>query len=817
MFCPYCSTQNRDKARFCSGCGRTLTESPSGLSSLSGGLSSPMPLRTSLQATWLQPASREPSPETSTPHSLAPVTAALPVASPPDSEAGATRLELDVPTLQEPVTAPFVDQSSKPASNEALRLSQYPTRTLDQPKETPSSTVGLHSKPSIDPLTSPLASRKPQLPTAGTQPLPLVPPSSTPGAGTASLAGKSAQPLSPKPATEGTQPLPSTTALTGPETGTASLVGQSPTEIFWPGSQVVPPQDATSQLTSSSIDPASPASQETDYLGSRKNKEIPKAFPIGTAPVHPSNETQIDHAQFDPVVDTTQMRAPQTVQQRTPRSVTKPRAASEGGHAARPGKVSGKHKKQPSEIPLADSPPSVYEQPPRGVALPTASSNQASTDEADNQVIQLPIPSEDPALRKGSPQYLVKFLESPPTSTLQEVPGSPASFETKPIAETASPEPGRLAEPEISTETTETRLKRTASALHSSGTTPLNSERPDSGTKPHAPGRTSELTSASVSAVKPRSTTPPSGGAYLPEKSPVRQKPGRISQNQILALAGAVIGILAIGILIVWWAVFSQRQPETPPVQPVQQATPVPAPTVPPTGQPAVPALPPDMVLIPAREYLIGRNKGDDPNLDTFETPQHSVKLQAFFLDKTEVTNQQYQEFIKQTGYKAPAQWSGGTFPPGTEQYPVTGVSFEEAEAYARWAGKRLPTEEEWEAAAHGDQIRRYPWGDQFQADRLNSAQSNLKQPVPVHSYPTGAGPFGNVDLAGNVWEWTASEARPYPGNTEKISNPTQEKLMVIRGGSFENKPPDCVTTYRNWVPATTRYKALGFRCARSL
>ncbi|HND19502.1 MAG TPA: hypothetical protein PLB18_09025, partial [Acidobacteriota bacterium] len=135
-----------------------------------------MPLRTSLQATWLQPASSGTSPEPSTPQSLVPVTAALPATSPPDSEAGAIRLELDVPTLQEPVTAPFVDQPSKPVANEAFRLSQHPTRNLDQPKEIPSSTVGLHSKPSVDPLTSPLTSRKPQLPTAGTQPLPLLPP-----------------------------------------------------------------------------------------------------------------------------------------------------------------------------------------------------------------------------------------------------------------------------------------------------------------------------------------------------------------------------------------------------------------------------------------------------------------------------------------------------------------------------------------------------------------------------------------------------------------------------------------------------------------
>lgn len=814
MFCPYCSTQNRDKARFCSGCGRTLAEVPPGLTSLSGGLSSPMPLRTSLQATWLQSAPRELPAEGAAPTPSIPVTVALPQTSMPGSATEGARLEMDIPTLQEPITTPFVDQP--PLANEAFRLSQRPTRQLDQPEQSSSNTVGLHSKPPVEPLTTPLASRKPQLPTAGTQPLPLIPPSSTPGAGTAALIGQPPVPISPKTTSENTQPLPSTTALTGPETGTASLVGHAPTETFWPGSQVVPPKDATSQLTSNSIASASPANQETEYFGSRNNKEIPKAFPIGTAPVQPSNETQIDHAQFDPIVDTTQMRAPQTVQQRTPRSVAKPRAASEGGSAGRSGKTSGKHKKQLTEAP-PQTPPSPYEPQPKGIASPTASSNQASTDEAENQVVQLPIPPEDQASRKGSPQYLVKFLESPPTSTLQEVPGPPASFETKPITETPSPKIGRLTETEISTETTETELKRTASALQNSGTTPLKSERPNSGTKPHSSGHTSELTSSSVSAGTPRPTVPSPGGAYLPEKLPLRPQSRGASRNQILALAGAIIGILAIGFLIVWWAVFSQPRPETQPPQPARESIPVPSPTVPTPGQSPAPGLPPDMVLIPAREYPIGRNKGDDPNLDTFETPQHRVSLKAFFLDKTEVTNQQYQEFIKQTGHKPPVQWNGGIFPSGTEQYPVTGVSFEDAEAYARWAGKRLPTEEEWEAAAHGDQIRRYPWGDQFQADRLNSAQSNLKQPTPVNSYPTGAGPFGNVDLAGNVWEWTASEALPYPGNTEKISNPTQEKLMVIRGGSFENKPPDCVTTYRNWVPAATRYKALGFRCARSL
>ncbi len=233
---------------------------------------------------------------------------------------------------------------------------------------------------------------------------------------------------------------------------------------------------------------------------------------------------------------------------------------------------------------------------------------------------------------------------------------------------------------------------------------------------------------------------------------------------------------------------------------------------------PAKPAIPENMIAIPGGEYLIGRNSGDF--LDPYEKPQHTVTLRPFYIDRTEVTNADYQKFIEATGHPAPASWVGGRFEAGKELFPVTGVTLSDAEAYARWAGKRLPTEEEWEAAAHGRTPTVFPWGNAFDPSRANVKASGLGAPVRVGTYPAGASPFGVLDMTGNVWEWTASEARLYPGSNEKP--PSWDKplepgvrLQIIRGGAFTEDTKRCTVTYRNWVPSDFKARELGFRCAQ--
>ncbi|WP_058866531.1 formylglycine-generating enzyme family protein [Chloracidobacterium thermophilum] len=277
-----------------------------------------------------------------------------------------------------------------------------------------------------------------------------------------------------------------------------------------------------------------------------------------------------------------------------------------------------------------------------------------------------------------------------------------------------------------------------------------------------------------------------------------------------------LIGIVAAIAYFQWAAPSVPVASDTPADTPATRGEP-PTQTESPVTPPK-PVIPENMIAIPGGEYLIGRNSGDF--LDPYEKPQHTVTLRPFYIDRTEVTNADYQKFIKATGHPAPAYWVGGQFEPGKELFPVTGVTLSDAEAYARWAGKRLPTEEEWEAAAHGRTPTIFPWGNAFDPSRANVKASGLGVPVRVGTYPAGASPFGVLDMTGNVWEWTASEARLYPGSTEKP--PSWDKplnpgtrLQIIRGGAFTEDTRRCTVTYRNWVPSDFKARELGFRCAQ--
>jgi formylglycine-generating enzyme required for sulfatase activity len=219
--------------------------------------------------------------------------------------------------------------------------------------------------------------------------------------------------------------------------------------------------------------------------------------------------------------------------------------------------------------------------------------------------------------------------------------------------------------------------------------------------------------------------------------------------------------------------------------------------------------VPAGMVLVKAGDYVIGRDDGD-----IYARPKHIVTLSAFYIDRTEVTNAEYKKFVDATGHKAPEGWQGREYPQGQGDLPVTGVSWQDAADFAAWAGKRLPTEAEWEAAARGTDGRIYPWGNQWQIGLANIGTSGI---VEVGRYKEGASPVGALDMIGNVWEWTADEFKLYPGSTAPMpaSIKPGKIFRVIRGGAYDgNKMHDA--TYRGFVDASRGYDKTGFRCAKS-
>ncbi len=218
----------------------------------------------------------------------------------------------------------------------------------------------------------------------------------------------------------------------------------------------------------------------------------------------------------------------------------------------------------------------------------------------------------------------------------------------------------------------------------------------------------------------------------------------------------------------------------------------------------------------------MGRDDGGEN-----ERPAHVVTIKPFFIDKTEVTNEQYQKFIDATGNAAPPAWNGNHFPEGAEKLPVTDVSWEDAVAYAEWAGKRLPTEEEWEFAARGPDERLFPWGNKIKPDTANvtTTEGEKREIMPVGQFIEGASPFAVLDLIGNVWEWTASDYVAYPGGKVEPKK-GYKNLKVIRGGSFQGLAKEVTATMRVGWPATRGdwpggatpdYAQTGFRCAQDL
>ncbi len=225
------------------------------------------------------------------------------------------------------------------------------------------------------------------------------------------------------------------------------------------------------------------------------------------------------------------------------------------------------------------------------------------------------------------------------------------------------------------------------------------------------------------------------------------------------------------------------------------------------------------MVLIPAGEFLMGTD-----NRLSDEGPQHKVTLAAFWIDKYEVTNLQYKKFIDATKRRSPDNFENRTFAPGKADHPVTYVSWNDGNDYCGWAGKRLPTDEEWEKAARGPEGHIFPWGDQFDLQKANTPQrwiylEHEGDTTPVGAFEAGVSGYGLYDMSGNVWEWTSAWYQAYPGNSHKTEN-YGETYKTLKGGSWWDcsfyKCGISAPLYnRSFFLPQTKNKSFGFRCAK--
>jgi len=256
-------------------------------------------------------------------------------------------------------------------------------------------------------------------------------------------------------------------------------------------------------------------------------------------------------------------------------------------------------------------------------------------------------------------------------------------------------------------------------------------------------------------------------------------------------------------------------------------------------------------VLIEAGPFEMGTS--DDPWAYDNERPGHIVDLPAYYIDSEPVTNAAYLAFMEAGGYddpqwwhpqgwewrgssgkRAPAFWSKdgvswvrrrfGRMEAVPPDEPVQHVCWYEADAYARWAGKRLPTEAEWEKAARWDPVaersRRFPWGDEYEEGRANLGQRMLR-PSEAGSYESGASAYGVRQMIGDVWEWTSSDFHGYPGFRSFPYKEYSEVFFgpdykVLRGGSWATHPLGIRGSFRNWDYPIRRQIFTGFRCTRS-
>ncbi len=239
---------------------------------------------------------------------------------------------------------------------------------------------------------------------------------------------------------------------------------------------------------------------------------------------------------------------------------------------------------------------------------------------------------------------------------------------------------------------------------------------------------------------------------------------------------------------------------------------------------------PEGMVLVPAGKFIMGSDLEDKEGKGVEfgsikpwykdEHPKQKIFLEAFYIDKIEVTNLMYQRFLLATGFSAPLEWESAAIPPGRENHPVGGITWYDADNYCQWIGKRLPTEAEWEKAARGTDGQEFPWGNTFDQAKANVGVGESKDTTPVGAYEAGKSPYGAYDMAGNVWEWTQDWYQPYPKST--FQDPRYgEKMKVLRGGGWGGIGHYTLaiyyrSAYRFFADPRIFFNDVGFRCAKT-
>jgi len=242
-----------------------------------------------------------------------------------------------------------------------------------------------------------------------------------------------------------------------------------------------------------------------------------------------------------------------------------------------------------------------------------------------------------------------------------------------------------------------------------------------------------------------------------------------------------------------------------------------------------------DMVLIPAGDFLMGST--GQQALDAFkkceeqngcvkndylaEYPQHKVSVPDFYIDRKEVSNADYKIFIDATQHGVPSFWNDSNL--NSPNQPVVGVNFDDASAYCQWIRKRLPNEVEWEKAARGTDGRIWPWGNTWDNMKDNHGKGGafgydetdgFKYTAPVGS-ELGVSPYGVLNMAGNVWEWTTGDFAPYPGN-DKFNNDNFNKgFKILKGGAFDEDQTQQRPASRYEYDSSNKDSDIGFRCAK--
>jgi len=243
------------------------------------------------------------------------------------------------------------------------------------------------------------------------------------------------------------------------------------------------------------------------------------------------------------------------------------------------------------------------------------------------------------------------------------------------------------------------------------------------------------------------------------------------------------------------------------------------------------------LVFVPAGEFTMG---SDDSASGAFEGPAHMVDLEGFWIDQTEVSNEQFAACVRAGACSGPYSTASATRDayygnPDFGRYPVIHVDWLGASAYCKWAGRRLPSEAEWEKAARADASVLYPWGNAWDVQtipRVNFSDKNdaggasdtvaddgYGDTAPVASYPDGASRYGVYDMSGNVWEWVNDwfGAQYYSESpSANPPGPASGAGRVLRGGSWSSDTSNIRSANRVWLPADASGDDIGFRCARS-